>query len=453
MPLSVVCSKCGKTLRAPDDMAGKRARCPHCKTVVQIPAPGPQIEKLVEPAEEETYGLSQEAPPPRPTFVPPPVVARSAEEAYEQAVTRTLLDKERKKAARRSSSASGKATAGIAPAASAKSATLPWLFALTLVPLVFSLLARTDNFEERLGRTVEAHPELLSKLTGDRDEFLASLPEGRIDGAHLSSESWLHWLYAAIAAGFFCGLIVVLFERGEANTWQLLAVGAITATVGIFLLLAFQWIAGATQGFWVRGRGIIVLVFYIVKFIGFSYQAALDPENGFLLSFLGFTCGVGFCEEFIKALPLYMKVRNGDDLSWRAACVWGLASGVGFGVAEGIMYAGDHYNGIATFGIYPVRFISCVGLHAIWTASVALMLWHNQELAGGELDWGDWLLGLLKVQGVPMLLHGLYDTLLKREMHLLALVTAIASFAWLAFLLARSRASDPEPDRATLAAA
>lgn len=117
------------------------------------------------------------------------------------------------------------------------------------------------------------------------------------------------------------------------------------------------------------------------------------------------------------------------------------------------MYAGDHYNGIATFGIYPVRFISCVGLHAIWTASVALMLWQNQELAAGELDWGDWLLGLLKVQGVPMLLHGLYDTLLKREMHLLALVTAIASFAWLAFLLARSRASDPEPDRAALAAA
>jgi len=49
------------------------------------------------------------------------------------------------------------------------------------------------------------------------------------------------------------------------------------------------------------------------------------------------------------------------------------------------------------------------------------------------------------VQGIPMVLHGLYDTLLKREMNAWALVAAVASFAWLAFLVSRSRASDPEP--------
>lgn len=439
MSLSIVCSQCAKTLRASDEMAGKRARCPHCKTVVAIPAPAP--EPVLEPVDDETYGVSQESLPVRPTFVPPPVVARSAEEAYEQAIRKTLLEKQRPKE-RRSGIENAGNGAVVGPR---KNAWLPYLFALTLVPLVFSLLPHTDDIGQRLARTLEAHPDAITKIDGDRDAFLAALPERRIDGAHLSSESWAHWLYALLAAAFFCGLIHWLFERGEAQITYLLAIGLLTATVGIFMLIAFQWVAGITQGFWVRGRGIIVILFYIVKFIGFSYQAALDPENGFMLSFLGFTCGVGLCEEFTKALPLYIRVGNGEDFSWRAACVVGLASGVGFGIAEGIMYASQHYNGISTFGIYPVRFISCVGLHAIWTASVAIMLWHNQELAGGELDWGDWILGLLKVQGVPMVLHGLYDTLLKRDMHLLALVTAAASFAWLAFLIARSRAADPEP--------
>ena len=445
MPLSVVCSQCGKTLRATDAMAGKRARCPNCKTLVQIPA----VETEPEPA-DETYTLSQEVPPPRPAVRAPPNTPASAADAYARAVDRTLTNEPLKRR-RPKAAPSHQASTG-----ARKSAKLPYFFALTLVPLVFSLVMSADDVHERLGRTVEAHPEVAAKLSGDgatREELLGALPDGRIDGAHLAFGSWMHWFYAAIAAGLFCGLILTLFERGEAKTFELLAVGAVTATVGIFLLLGFQWVAGSTQGFWLRGRGIIVLLFYLVKFIGFSYQAALNPENGFLLSFLGFTFGVGLCEEFTKALPLYIKVRNGDDLSWRAACVWGLASGVGFGIAEGIMYSSDHYNGIATFGIYPVRFISCVGLHAIWTGSVALMLWHNQDLAGGELDWGDWLLGLLKVQGIPMLLHGLYDTLLKRDMNLLALVVAIASFAWLAFLLARSRASDPEPEPAGLAAA
>ena len=36
-------------------------------------------------------------------------------------------------------------------------------------------------------------------------------------------------------------------------------------------------------------------------------------------------------------------------------------------------------------------------------------------------------MAILKVQGVVMVLHGLYDTLLKREMTALALLVAIAS--------------------------
>src|SRR5262249_24900828 len=141
-----------------------------------------------------------------------------------------------------------------------------------------------------------------------------------------------------------------------AEALHLLGIGLLTATIGILLLVLFQFIAGWSQGVWITGRSILVLIFYFIKLIGFSYRAALDPENGFLLSFVGFTLGVGFCEEVCKTLPLLWLYRVGTHQRWRGSFLWGLASGAGFGIAEGIMYSSEYYNGIAGPGTYVVRF-------------------------------------------------------------------------------------------------
>lgn len=37
MPISVKCSDCGKPLKAPDNLAGKKAKCPDCGAVVTVP--------------------------------------------------------------------------------------------------------------------------------------------------------------------------------------------------------------------------------------------------------------------------------------------------------------------------------------------------------------------------------------------------------------------------------
>src|SRR5262249_17879067 len=79
---------------------------------------------------------------------------------------------------------------------------------------------------------------------------------------------------------------------------------------------------------------IVVLIFWIFKFIAFSYNAAADPSNGFFLSFLGYTLGVGLCEELCKAIPLLLHYRQPSEQSWRGAFLWGLASGAGFGIAR-----------------------------------------------------------------------------------------------------------------------
>jgi hypothetical protein len=43
MPITFDCP-CGKTLRVPDEHAGRRAKCPACGAVVPIPGPDPVFE-------------------------------------------------------------------------------------------------------------------------------------------------------------------------------------------------------------------------------------------------------------------------------------------------------------------------------------------------------------------------------------------------------------------------
>jgi hypothetical protein len=50
--ITVTCNGCGKTLQAPDNFAGKRAKCKHCGTLMVIGGDNDIIEDLV-PAEVE----------------------------------------------------------------------------------------------------------------------------------------------------------------------------------------------------------------------------------------------------------------------------------------------------------------------------------------------------------------------------------------------------------------
>jgi RsiW-degrading membrane proteinase PrsW (M82 family) len=80
----------------------------------------------------------------------------------------------------------------------------------------------------------------------------------------------------------------------------------------------------------------------------------------------------------------------------------GLASGVGFGISEGIMYAGDHYNGISGGEIYIVRFVSCAALHAMWAASVGIAIARHIEDYEGVADNGEFAVFMLRMLAVPM---------------------------------------------------
>lgn len=441
MPISLTCSDCGKRLKARDELAGKLLPCPNCGRKVQIPEVGEDI---------ASYLLQEESPPQcsTPSSVPEP----AREEEEEQITVRRKPARPVMKAAK---------TETLPPLTTNEPPLwlrhLHWLLILALLPLAFSLLDEGGQEErgDRFKKTKENAPievqlqidAVMAKIVDDEaslEDLFAVLPEHKFVGAFLPRDSFAHWGFAAGATVLFMTFFLLLSSQKTAEPHHLLGMGLFTATIGILLLLLLQVLAELSQGVWLRGGNIVVLIFYIVKFIGFSYQAAHSPENGFFLSFMGYTLGVGFCEEVCKALPLLLHFLNPSAMRWRTAFLWGLASGAGFGISEGIMYSSHHYNGMSGLDMYIVRFISCVALHALWTGSVAITLQQKQSLLQTAENWYDYIPRLFLIVGVPMVLHGLYDTLLKKDMNAGALVVAVLSFLFLAFQISRLHGEDDE---------
>lgn len=442
MPILVSC-ECGKQFRSRDEWAGRRVKCPNCGAVLTIPGPRAlRSEPRLDPA--DAYELGE----PRPS-------------APAKAPTRAVATK--------------------APAVRASPA-LPrpsggglefrrWLYlglVLALLPLAASTFSKSDDaIAKRTESTFsKASPKVTLWVAAIKDRlningplpagllphlpkrFYAELPSDRIEGAFLPRETWVHWFLALVAAAAFFGAALLMLPAASAKPQHAFFTGLFTGTAGVLLLLAVQFIAAWMRGRVIIPRSVIGLFFLILKGIQLSYDAANDPESNFFLSALGFTFGVGLCEELCKALPLLWHYRTKATLDWRGACLWGFLSGVGFGVSEAIMYCGDYYNGISSGNIYLVRFISCVALHGIWAAAAGIFICKHQNVLQDAQSWYNVFFSSAALVAVPMVLHGFYDTMLKKDMNGAALVVALISFGWLVFQIEQARRSDPKPARA-----
>jgi RsiW-degrading membrane proteinase PrsW (M82 family) len=459
MSIAFACTGCGKSFKVKDELAGRKAKCScgHLMTVPQPAAPAGE-------APEEGIFAFKDDEPPTPVKRAPaaPAMAaagapmRSASSAGPAMAPPYLppVQPARPLPARPAlSPQSALATSEAGP--TRRFAYLVLLAAL--IPLCISTLVKSEfDFERALTRTVQKHPEIKAKIAqimssedATEQDLFNALPDHRLDGAFLARDTYVHWLYALFSSVAFTGLILVIFPNSTHRLGRMLAVGLFTATIGIFLLLGFQWVAEVTQGMWLRGRSVLVLLFYIVKFIGYSYRAALDPESGLIMSTIGFTLGVGLCEELVKAMPVlfhYQATSAENRWPWRTACMVGLLSGIGFGVSEGIHYSSDFYNGVTGGQTYLVRFVSCVALHAVWSGAAAVFIFRHQgqlqqveNFFGGMVTWA-------AMVAVPMVLHGLYDTLLKKDHEGYALVVALMSFAWLIYQIETARRDFPDDE-------
>lgn len=429
-------------------MAGKQARCSRCKEVFSIPvanlfaAPPPAAPVI--PATQQPPPFS----PPR-SFSPPssPVVEEEDDfrlSPIEPKVNTARLFSPPPPLATPTDSFYSEATKPSTKAAATKEWTPPatrgrwrdhthWFLLLALIPLIVDtgVEIAQGSQESDIVREVETDEE------GEPIGVRYSSPR-----AFLPRDSKLHWVFAIISAGIFATALALFNDDRKLQTWMLLGIGLATGTVGIFLLLAFQFLAFIFAGRIFIPRNIVGLVIFVISLIGLSYHFALDPEVSFIPSFFGFVFGVGLCEELVKAIPIVIYLKNAEHTRWRVAMLVGLASGIGFGVSEGVSYSGDMYNGLVGPSTYLVRFLSCVALHSIWAGSVGLLMHADQEVLFEDFDFATVGMFIVKYLSVAMVLHGLYDVLLKQGLPWAALLVALASFGWLAFLVHRSEGSE-----------
>jgi RsiW-degrading membrane proteinase PrsW (M82 family) len=468
-PYAVVCPSCKTRLKIPAGFTGTQVKCPKCSAPFRLARPEST------PAAGPAMAAAPSAPQAAPAIKPPSATPRLSGSSS------------------RPSAGADYAAFQDAVGRAHKSGLrfLRWAFLLAILPLAwYTLMGGGPDFEEaaiafsaRLEERLATKPELkkkyedapddtpvaealimmaeafddaelINELNKDKPELAAmDLPDREEELGNrlvdiiykhsglavplLQRDTWGHWGLAAVAAVLFMLYFCFAYPRGNAKPQSLVAVGAFTGTLGIVLLLVLQWVASFATGLRVRGGGIIVIIWLILMVIGFSYAAADDPTNGFWLSFLGFTIGVGLCEELCKAIPVISHYKSGGGLGWAGACLWGLVSGAGFGVSEGIIYSSRYYNGRLTLGIYVVRFISCVGMHAAWSGVSAILLYRRRDHIRNAGGFWEMTGAVLPTILVVMVLHGLYDTLLKMDMSAWALLTGAISFAYFVFLQER----------------
>lgn len=147
---------------------------------------------------------------------------------------------------------------------------------------------------------------------------------------------------------------------------------------------------------------------------------------------LAFIFAVALPEELCKALPLFVLLKKSDPLSPQLMVFYGLMSGLGFGIYEGIDYQMDRNFRYASSGgeyylLNVLRLTTLPFLHAMWTGIAAYFI----GFAGlyPRRQTGLMLIGI----GLPVLLHGLYNTFNRTIIGLgFALLTVLALNLYLA---------------------
>jgi len=301
-----------------------------------------------------------------------------------------------------------------------------WLFLLAMIPLAWLAFFPKASIEARIRQTLQANPTVADQYDFSDEmplerfyEMLDALPGGRIQGALLGRHSVWHWLMAIISTALFAGLIRMALPTAV-RAKEILLTGLFTGTLGVLLLLGAQ-------------------LFGAFCCIGMFYLAAFDPDAPFGPSLIGFVFGIGFLEETVKCLPILFKLFRRQLVSWRESAIIGMASGAGFGISEGILYATRHYNGLESADMYFVRFLSTVALHVMLSAACAIMVQRKQEHLTEEMDFINWTLTLMAIIIMPIFMHGLYNALAKQHLQIASLAVSIGSFVWLWWLIKSSR--------------
>jgi RsiW-degrading membrane proteinase PrsW (M82 family) len=156
-------------------------------------------------------------------------------------------------------------------------------------------------------------------------------------------------------------------------------------------------------------QALIFLLVFVFRFTDINPLYKLLPSNSFVLRLIGYVLGVGVFEETIKAIAVYyICSRSEEPQVPQTAVFYGLISGIGFGVFEGVMYqmgVNSQLTYSDSFFMNIARLTSLPFLHAIWAGIAGYFI--SLGFLFPKSRRSLWLLSI----AIPAALHGLYDTL------------------------------------------
>lgn len=424
MAIRFYCTNCGQKIKAQDDMPGLKIACPTCRERQVVPQPA--VTKSTQRNDQQALKMAAHFDANDYTTTPKGYHSDRKKDQLPDDHSEPINQVKKRRIARGS---------------------LYFFFILAFIPLGIDIYQDKD---ENLIKEIEQ--SIQNELRGEKqrkayktleeakkghatlDEILEFFPNKKLKSAWLPRDSDLHYYLALLSTIGFLVTVCFCLPKGFTRAPLMLIVGVFTGIFGIGSLIILQILAMSGWGMVVAGPfGIIIYM------IGICYRALMHPDLPFITYLLSFTFGVGLCEEIIKALPIFIIFLGRSRMRWHECCALGMASGIGFGIAEGIHFSETMYNGLCDQQIYLVRFISCVMLHAIWCAAAALFLHRHQRMTHGRMSLLEGFNRLFILIAIPMVLHGLYDAFITKHMDGLALAVALFSFGWLVLMIESAR--------------
>jgi len=171
-----------------------------------------------------------------------------------------------------------------------------------------------------------------------------------------------------------------------------------------------------------------------------SLVSGWAQSSNWLIAWAGNVFGVGVLEEFCKALVLLILVRRIGPLHPQALLFYGLMSGLGFGLFEGVKYQSrenlefafrtsgqpDAYFAAEYYLLNLIRLTTLPFLHAIWTGMAGYFIGFASQFPARRRG-----LAIVAI-GLPAVLHGTYNTFGGALGLIVALISVLALNLYLA---------------------
>lgn len=294
-------------------------------------------------------------------------------------------------------------------------------------------------------------PESFTSRTGD--DLRTMLPHLTLPLEELRTFRWVENKKALAIAGVGLLPLVIYAAFGGGGAGLGNAFWAMALYFSVLWALFFYYVFPTPQArfsiaslcFFATGLVSIGILLHLYRvwpldaIFGWTHSS-----HDFLTQWMGFVIGVGLPEELCKAFVLFIVVQRFAPLPPQAMLFYGLMSGLGFGIYEGISYQTTHNFRFAIdaannrdpavfaaeyYLLNLVRLTTLPFLHAIWTGMAGYFIGFAEQFPERKR-------GLIIVAiGVPAILHGSYNTF---STGALGLIIALISVLALNLYLAKS---------------